>query len=78
MIEHDRAEVLEVVLEADSHLAGRTIAESVPELPDGVVIGAISRSGDRITPRGETVLKTGDHLVVFVDSTVLDEVIERL
>lgn len=78
MIEHDRAEVLEIVLEAESHLVGRTIAESVPELPEGVVIGAVSRSGERITPRGDTVLEAGDHIVMFVEASVLDEVIEKV
>lgn len=35
---------------------------------------AITREGELITPRGETVFEVGDHVVVFVDSALLDEV----
>jgi trk system potassium uptake protein len=74
MLEHDRAEVIEVVLRDESALAGRKIADSVNDLPQGVVIGAISRGGDLITPRGETVLQPSDHIVLFVDVDHLDEI----
>ncbi len=74
MLEHDRAEVIEVELGPDSALTGRRIADSAADLPDCVVIGAISRRGDLVTPRGTTVLEAGDHVVLFVDAAVLDEV----
>ncbi|WP_121744481.1 Trk system potassium transporter TrkA [Natronorubrum halophilum] len=74
MLEHDRAEVIEVELGPGSALAGRSIADSMADLPDCVVIGAISRGGDLITPRGTTVPQPGDHIVIFVDATVLDEI----
>ena len=73
MIEHDRAEVIEFEVDAESVLVDRPIRESVPELPDGVVLGAITRNGELVVPRGDTVIQTGDHVVVFVDTTVLDE-----
>lgn len=74
MIEHDRAEVIEVELGPESGLAGREIADSMADLPASVVIGAISRQGELITPRGTTVPEPGDHVVIFVDAAVLDEV----
>ncbi|SDK68623.1 Trk system potassium transporter TrkA [Natronorubrum texcoconense] len=74
MLEHDRAEVIEVELGSGSALIGRQIADSMAELPECVVIGAISRGGELITPRGTTVPEAGDHVVLFVDATVLDEV----
>ncbi|WP_436343925.1 Trk system potassium transporter TrkA [Natronorubrum sp. FCH18a] len=74
MLEHDRAEVIEVELGHDSALTGKTIAESMADLPDCVVIGAISRDGELVTPRGTTVPQPSDHVVLFVDATVLDEV----
>jgi trk system potassium uptake protein TrkA len=67
-----------MVLDADSHLVGRTIAEAVPELPDGVVVGAVSRNGEHVTPRGDTVLEADDHVVLFVDSTVLEKVTKQI
>ncbi len=74
MLEHDRAEVIEVELGPESALTGRQIADSMADLPECVVIGAISRDGELITPRGTTVPQAGDHIVLFVDATVLDEV----
>ncbi|MDZ7850372.1 MAG: Trk system potassium transporter TrkA [Halodesulfurarchaeum sp.] len=74
ILQHDRAEVLEVELEEDSVVAGKRLVDVIDSLPDGVVIGAISRDGELVTPRGETVFQPGDHVVVFVDGTVLDEV----
>jgi len=73
IIESDRAEVLEIEIDADSVLVDRPIRESVSDLPEGVVIGAITRAGERIIPRGDTVIDRGDHVVVFVDVEYLDE-----
>ncbi|MDQ2051547.1 Trk system potassium transporter TrkA [Natronolimnohabitans sp. A-GB9] len=78
MLEHDRAEVIEVELGPESALTGRKIEASTADLPDGVVIGAISRRGDLVTPRGTTVPQAGDHVVLFVDAAVLDDVSEML
>ena len=74
LIEADRAEVLEIEVDDDSVLAGATIREAAAEFPEGVVVGAITRDGDLITPRGDTVVEVGDHVVLFVDTEVLDEV----
>ena len=78
MLEHDRAEVIEFEVGLDSTLTGRPIAEVSADLPDRVVIGAISRGGELITPRGSTVIEPGDHVIVFVDAAVLDEVVELI
>jgi trk system potassium uptake protein TrkA len=74
MLESDRAEVLEIEVDRDSLLFETRIQDAVADLPDGVVVGAITRDGELITPRGETIVKGGDHVVVFVDTRVLDEV----
>ncbi|NHN47383.1 Trk system potassium transporter TrkA [Halostella sp. JP-L12] len=74
LIEDDRAEVLEIEVDGDSVLADATIEESAAEFPEGVVVGAITRRGELITPRGDTVVEVGDHVVLFVDTDVLDEV----
>jgi trk system potassium uptake protein TrkA len=73
LIDGDRAEVMEVEIDADSAVAGRAIREFVPELPPGVVVGAIARGGELITPRGDTVVEPGDHVVLFADTEVVDE-----
>ncbi|EMA38574.1 TrkA C-terminal domain-containing protein, partial [Halobiforma nitratireducens] len=78
MLEHDRAEVIEIEVNADSPLAGREIVEATGTFPDGVVVGAISRQGEHITPRGETVIEPGDHVVLFVDARVLEAVVDLI
>jgi trk system potassium uptake protein TrkA len=72
LIDGDRAEVMEVEIAPDSAIAGRRIADFVPELPEGVVVGAITRDGRLITPRGDTVVEPADHVVIFADTDVVD------
>jgi trk system potassium uptake protein TrkA len=74
IIESDRAEVLEIEIDTESVLADRTIRDSVADLPTGVVIGAITRGDEFITPRGDTHISPGDHVIVFADESVVDEV----
>ena len=78
LIENDRAEVLEIEVDEDSVLAGRSIRDAVAGLPDGLVIGAITRGDHFVTPRGDTIVQVGDHVVVFVDTGVIDEVMAQL
>jgi trk system potassium uptake protein TrkA len=78
LIESDKAEVVEVEVDADSTLAGRPIRETVGEFPPGVVVGAITRGDELITPRGDTVIRAGDHVVVFLDADLVEEVVAEL
>jgi trk system potassium uptake protein TrkA len=78
LIESDKAEVIEVEITAESVLADRPIRESAADLPDGVVIGAITRDKEFVTPRGDTVIRPGDHVVVFVDDDAIEETTRRL
>ncbi|ESS07249.1 MAG: NhaP-type Na+/H+ and K+/H+ antiporters with a unique C-terminal domain protein, partial [uncultured archaeon A07HB70] len=48
------------------------IRESVQDLPEDVVIGAITRDDDLVAPRGDTVVEAGDHLVVFTTTEAAD------
>ncbi len=78
LIESDIAEVLEFEVTADSPLVDRPIKESVQELPDGVVFGAVSRNGGFVVPRGETVIQAGDTVVIFVEADAIDEVLDKV
>ncbi len=71
IVESDRAEVLEIEVDGESVLVDRPIRDSVADLPAGVVIGAITRGSERVIPRGDTLVKRGDHVVVFVESESL-------
>jgi trk system potassium uptake protein TrkA len=78
IIESDRAEVLEIEVDAESILVDRPIRESMTDLPEGVVVGAITRDGAFVIPRGDTVIRRRDHVVVFVDIESLEEVSAKL
>ncbi len=78
IIETDRAEVLEITVDEDSVLPGRPIRESIADLPDGVVVGAITRDGELVVPRGDTVVEVGDHVIVFADAASLAEATSKL
>ncbi len=74
VLENDRAEVLELELDAGCALVGRPISELVEEIEAKFVIGAITRDRTLVTPRGDTVLQPGDHVVVFVESSFVSEI----
>lgn len=77
-IEHHQGEVIEVKLSNDSPLAAQMLKDGIKTFPESVVIAAISRKGEIIIPTGDTILKTGDDLVLFADANVVDEVVEQL
>jgi trk system potassium uptake protein TrkA len=78
IIESDRAEVLEIEVGTESVLVGRPIRESMANLPGDVVIGAITRNGDLVKPRGDTVIEVDDHVVVFVGAEAMEEATAKL
>lgn len=78
LIESHRAEVIEIEIDPDSPLAGRTIQESVANLPERVVFGAITRNDTFVTPRGDTVIEVGDHVVAFAPTEVVADLTSKL
>lgn len=75
VLEHDQAEVLELELTDASDLVGQTIQELSGEIDFPFVIGAITRHQDVVTPRGDTELLAGDHIIFFVETTYVEDVI---
>jgi trk system potassium uptake protein TrkA len=65
MLDHDRFEILDLSVRADSELAGVRF-DDLPQT--GSVIGAIIRDGHPIFPQGGDVLTAGDRVIVFVES----------
>ncbi len=73
VLENDQAEVLELQLDSESSIVGKTIMELDTELDGRFVVGAITRDGSLITPRGDTEIHAGDKIVVFVETSFADE-----
>ncbi|WP_418282637.1 Trk system potassium transporter TrkA [Halorubrum sp. DTA98] len=73
VLENDQAEVLELELGEGCALVDRPISELVQDIDAKFVIGAITRNRKLVTPRGDTVLQPGDHIIVFVESAFVSE-----
>jgi trk system potassium uptake protein TrkA len=73
---HSLGEGVGEVIEGDaletSPLVGKPLKDI--DLPDGVVVGALVRGEDVIIPRGDTVIKTGDRIVLFVASYAVKKI----
>ncbi|MEE9452272.1 MAG: Trk system potassium transporter TrkA [Gammaproteobacteria bacterium] len=78
-LRHGAAEAIEMVVQGsadNSKISGRRIEQL--KLPQGVTIGAIVRGEDIIMPHHETVIQSGDHVILFLlDRKYLGK-IERL
>ena len=65
---HSLGEGVGEVIEGDaletSPLVGAPLKDI--DLPDGVIVGALVRGEEVIIPRGDTVIKIGDRIVIFV------------
>ena len=57
------AEVTEIIIDKDLPIINKPISEL--HLPKGIIIGAIVRFGEVIIPKGNTVIKANDRVVVF-------------
>lgn len=77
-VENDRGEVIELELATESPFVGRPLAETASEVPHNFVVGAVLRNETVLTPRGQTILEAGDHLVLFVGTEEADEVLDAL
>ena len=66
MLEDDRFEILDLGVRPDSELVDKPFAE----LPaSGSVIGAVIRNGSILYPHSSDILRAGDRVIVFVESS---------
>ena len=65
-------ELIEAEALETSSLVGVPLREA--DLPDGVVLGAIVRDGEVVIPRGDTVVRTGDLVVLFAATQAVKKV----
>jgi len=70
------AKVLDVTVATDAEVAGRTIRELSEEglLSDGLLIVAIERGDEIITPKGQTAIEEGDIVTVFSQDTATERI----
>ncbi|MBL4693013.1 MAG: Trk system potassium transporter TrkA [Magnetovibrio sp.] len=65
-------EMIEAEALETSPMVGIPLREA--KLPDGLVIGAVVRGTEVINPRGNTIVKAGDRVVMFASSDVIAKV----
>jgi trk system potassium uptake protein TrkA len=78
LLEDGAVEVIEIQLDDESVLVGRPIAQAIDDLPSGVVVGAITRNGSFLAPRGDTVIESGDHVIVLAEGSAVEGAIALL
>ncbi len=57
------AEIIDAEAMETSPLVGQPLREA--RVPSGVIVGAVVREGTIVIPRGDTVIKTGDRVIMF-------------
>jgi trk system potassium uptake protein TrkA len=72
----EKVSILRIEMTDKSPILGEAIKD-IP-LPDESVIGAIVREDEVVIPRGNTVIETGDVLLVLSSPTVQSAVFETL
>jgi trk system potassium uptake protein TrkA len=65
-------EIIEVEALETSGLVGPPLREA--KLPQGVIVGAIVRDNEIVIPRGDTVVRTGDRVVLFAAAGAVKKV----
>jgi len=58
-----QAEVVEVIANQDSKLVGKRLADL--GLPRGIIIGSIVHQGKVMIPNGDSIINSGDRVVIF-------------
>ena len=67
-----KAEIVEIPIKAKMHAVGRKMAEI--GLPSNVLVIAVERGNDVIIPEENTVLQTGDAVLVFIRRNLFDRI----
>lgn len=65
------AETLEMMVTPQSRVAGKAIRDA--GLPSGAIIGAVVHQGEIVIPRGDTVFRPDDHVVIFAIPSIIPD-----
>ena len=71
-LSEDLGEIIEAEAMETSRLVGKPLRDA--KLPEEVVVGAILREDEVIVPRGDTVIRAGDLVVIFAASNAVKKV----
>jgi trk system potassium uptake protein len=71
-----RVNITEIILKETSPIVGQTLSEI--DLPENSLIATIMREEEIIVPRGQTILQTGDRLVLITLPDNYAQVLKRI
>ncbi|MBR0069644.1 MAG: Trk system potassium transporter TrkA, partial [Synergistaceae bacterium] len=71
IIEKINAEMLEVVMQENNGLIGKTLAEI--KLQKGVVVALLGRDDKVLVPTGATKILAGDHVILFALTSMMPD-----
>jgi CIC family chloride channel protein len=78
MNNEDGTEFIELTLEEDDAVVGKSVKEVASLLPDDCILISIRRDEHTLFPHGNTILRIGDHITAFIHADVTGEVFECL
>jgi len=72
----DRAEVFEITVDSYAPISGLTLSTAADDglFDEGMLVVAIERDNEVLTPRGNTEIKGGDLITVFSEKGATPEV----
>jgi CIC family chloride channel protein len=74
----DGTEFVELTLNEDDVVVGKSVKDVASVLPNDCVLISIRRNEHTLIPHGNTVFQTGDHVTAFIHSKVTKKVFECL
>lgn len=75
-LQNGNTKIVEIKIRDTSRAAGKTLKEIT--LPKEVIIGCVFRRDNTIIPDGNTVLLSGDSVIVLLDESKVSDVVEEL
>jgi CIC family chloride channel protein len=74
----DGTEFVEIFLNADDPVIGKTLQEIAPDLPYDCVLISIERDGRVTIPHGDTIFRARDHITAYTRHTDAKKLFSRL
>ncbi|MCJ7734815.1 MAG: chloride channel protein, partial [Anaerolineales bacterium] len=69
----DQFDVVHLLINAESKIAGKMVKEIAQELPDDSLLISIKQGGRAIIPHGDTILSPNDYVTIIVNKENIEE-----
>ena len=76
--QEDGTEFVEIFLDGDDPVVGKSLQEIAPDLPYDCVLISIERDGRVTIPHGDTIFRAGDHITAYTRHTDAEKLFSGL